>query len=511
MSPGVTLLLESTGIGVVGLITQYFLYVRPAQQARKREAEAFAEQLQREAELRINAAILESKTEVLRTKERYDEELKTREASLTRLEERLASKDEALEARRASLTDRESLLHTELRSLSEHRSALERRAASIQDELQRIAKMTREAARDALMKSVEEEFREQAARRAEFVQRNLLADAERKARSVVLDVIQNRTVEYVSEATLSVLELPSEDMKGRIIGREGRNIRAFEQVTGVDLIIDDTPEAVVISCFDPLRREAARMTLTKLMTDGRIHPALIEEVHQASLAELERSVREAAERAAERAAVTNLTAATMDALGKLRYRTSYAQNVLDHSVEVSKLARGLAEELGLDAEIARRAGFLHDIGKALDGDWQGPHAITGMEFLKTQGESEPVLIAVGAHHHDIEPSTAEAILVIIADTISAARPGARRESLDQYVKRLTALEAIANSFPGIEKSYALQAGREVRLIVKPNEVDDLEAARLAKGVAQRIEGELDYPGQVKVTVIRETRHQEIAR
>jgi ribonuclease Y len=361
------------------------------------------------------------------------------------------------------------------------------------------------------MKAIEDEFRGQAAKRAADLERSMVAEAERRAKAVVLDVMQRHVVSYVSEATMSVIELPSEDMKGRIIGREGRNIRSFEQVTGVDLIIDDTPEAVVISSFDPLRREAARLTLLRLMKDGRIHPALIEEVHQSSLAELEKTVREAGERAAERAQVCDLTPRTIEAMGRLRFRASYAQNVLEHSVEVSRLAKGLAEELGLDVEVARRAGFLHDIGKALDGQSEGPHALAGMEFLKTQGESDAVLLAVGAHHHDIEPTSAEAIIVIVADSISASRPGARRESLDQYVKRLEALEGLANAFPGVERSYALQAGREIRLIVRPDEVDDLGASRLAKDVAQKIEASLEYPGQVKVTVIRETRFQDLAR
>ncbi|RYG45370.1 HDIG domain-containing protein, partial [bacterium] len=275
--------------------------------------------------------------------------------------------------------------------------------------------------------------------------------------------------------------------------------------------IDDTPEAVVISCFDPVRREVARLTLMNLMLDGRIHPSRIEELHEKASAEVERMVREAGEKAAERANVSGLTPKTVETLGRLRFRTSYAQNVLDHSVEVARLAENLAYELGLNAEIAKRAGLLHDIGKALGPEWEGPHAVTGMDFLRTQGEKEPVLLAVGAHHNDIEPTSAESVLVIIADSISAARPGARRESLENYLKRLTSLEEIASSFPGVDRTYAVQAGREVRLIVKPEQVDDLGAARLANDVARRIEKDLDFPGQIKVTVIRETRTTEVAK
>jgi ribonuclease Y len=338
-----------------------------------------------------------------------------------------------------------------------------------------------------------------------------MADAERKAKKAVLDVIQRNAVDYVTEATLAVVELPSEDMTGRIIGREGRNIRAFEQVTGVDLIIDETPEAVVISCFDPVRRETARLALMNLMVDGRIHPGRIEELYEKAQIEVARSLIEAGERASERANVPGLHPRVIEMMGRLRFRTSYAQNVLDHSVEVSHLASNLASELGLNAELAKRAGLLHDIGKALGSEWEGPHALTGMEFLRSYGERDAVLHAVGAHHYEIEPNSPEAIVVIIADTISAARPGARRENLDNYLKRLSSLESLANAFPGVDRSYAVQAGREIRLIVKPTEVDDLGAARLANEVARAIERELEYPGQIKVTVIRETRAQQTAK
>lgn len=361
------------------------------------------------------------------------------------------------------------------------------------------------------MERVTQEFTDVAAQKARQIEAEAIADAERKAKQTVLNVIQRSVVDYVTEATLAVVELPSEDMKGRIIGRDGRNIRSFEQITGVDLIIDETPEAVVISCFDPVRRETARLTLMNLMVDGRIHPGRIEELFEKAKEEVGRMIKDAGEKAAERANVTGLPARVVETLGRLRFRTSYAQNVLDHSVEVAKLCANLAAELGLNVEVAKRAGLLHDIGKALGVEWEGPHALTGMEFLRSLGEKDNVLNAVGAHHHEIEPATPESHLVIIADTISAARPGARRENLENYLKRLTALEALANSFPGVERSYAVQAGREIRLIVKPEMLDDLAAARLATDVAAKIESEMEYPGQIKVTVIRETRSIGVAK
>jgi ribonuclease Y len=349
------------------------------------------------------------------------------------------------------------------------------------------------------------------ARRAKEAESQLMVDVDRRARKHLLDVMQRSIVDYVTEATIAVVEIPNEEMKGRIIGREGRNIRSFEQITGVDLIIDETPEAVVISSFDPVRREIARLALMNLMIDGRIHPGRIEELHEKATQEVSRMIREAGERAATRANVSGLTPRVIETLGKLRFRTSYAQNVLDHSVEVSRMAENIAHELGLNPEVAKRAGLLHDIGKALGPEFEGPHALTGMEFLRSQNERESVLHAVGAHHYEIEPNSPEAVAVIIADTISAARPGARRENLENYFKRLTTLEALANDFPGVHRSYAVQAGREIRLIVKPDELDDLGAARLAAAVAKKIETDLDYPGQVKVTVIREFRKTEIAK
>ncbi|RYG36474.1 ribonuclease Y [bacterium] len=491
------------GTGLTSMATVWLAILRP-QLAALKEA-------RQDEERKGEKVRQEMRAEAIELRAKVEEEHKERQATLARTDDRLCVKEEALDTRRAAMESREAEMVREQKALLEKEEAIDRRLRQVEEEFQKVANLTKPQARDLYLKRIETEFREIGTRRAKDAEAQAVLDAERRAKKVVLDAMQRSVVEYVTEATLAVVELPSEDMKGRIIGREGRNIRAFEQTTGVDLIIDDTPEAVVISCFDPVRREVARLTLMNLMLDGRIHPSRIEELHEKASAEVERMVREAGEKAAERANVSGLTPKTIETLGRLRFRTSYAQNVLDHSVEVARLAENLAYELGLNAEIAKRAGLLHDIGKALGPEWEGPHATTGMDFLRTQGEKEPVLLAVGAHHNDIEPTSAESVLVIIADSISAARPGARRESLENYLKRLTSLEEIASSFPGVDRTYAVQAGREVRLIVKPEQVDDLGAARLANDVARRIEKDLDFPGQIKVTVIRETRTTEVAK
>lgn len=504
------------GIGIAAVISAglYLLWLRPiikSARHEREEAEFLQRKLEKETELRLNEASLNAKQEALSIRERLEEEFREKRAQLSKHEEKLHTRDEMVEKRRSQLEDREVALSFEQKKVAARSEDLEKRALSINTELERVAKLKRDDAKAILLKQVEEEFRAVAAKKGRDLEEQIVKDAERKAKQVVLDTIQRSVVDYVTEATLAVVELPSEDMKGRIIGREGRNIRAFEQVTGVDLIVDETPEAVVISCFDPIRRETARLTLMNLMIDGRIHPSRIEELYEKAGNEVDRMIRDAGERALDRANVHGLSPRVVEMLGRLRFRTSYAQNVLDHSVEVSRLCGMLASELGLNSEIAKRAGLLHDIGKALGPEWEGPHALTGMEFLRGHGEKEAILLAVGAHHHDIDPSSPEAKLVIIADSISAARPGARRENLENYLKRLTALEALANSFPGVERSYAVQAGREIRMIVKPGEVDDLGAARMANDVAKRIESELEYPGQIKVTVIRETRVQDLAK
>ena len=492
------------GSGIYGLL------LRPTA-LKSRQDRAEAEDAVRHAQEEGRKALLAVKEEALRLREKTEREHRERLAALQKAEERLCAREDALDSRRAAIDARESDLVRDARSLAERTGDVDLRMKEADEELARVANLDKPKARELYLKRLDAEFRPAGAQRAKEVETQSIAEAERKAKKVVLDVIERHVGDYTTEATTAVVELPSEDMKGRIIGREGRNIRAFEGTTGVDLIVDETPEAVVISCFDPVRRETARLTLMNLMLDGRIHPGRIEELHEKATQEVERMIREAGERAAERVGIASLPAKVVETMGRLRFRTSYAQNVLDHSVEVSKLAGALAHELGLNAEVAKRAGFLHDIGKALGPEWEGPHALTGMEFLRSQDEKEPILHVVGAHHHDLEPATPEAVLVIVADTLSAARPGARRENLENHIKRLTSLEAIANSFPGVDRAYAVQAGREVRLIVRPETVDDLGARRLALQVAKKIEGELEYPGQIKVTVIRETRASEIAK
>ncbi len=502
------------GIGIVTVLLALWGWVRPLYlQAMKAQQDAAAteKRIQQESELHKNALLLEAKESAIKIREQAEAEAREKLAALAKTEDRLCAKDESLELRRTHLEERENNLARDIRNLSEKENSIEGRIKDIDLEMQRISELNKDQARELYLSQIESEFSEIGLRRAKEVEAQAVLEAEKKAKKIVLDVMQRSVVDYVTEATLAVVELPSEDMKGRIIGREGRNIRAFEQVTGVDLIIDETPEAVVISCFDPVRRETARLALMNLMVDGRIHPGRIEELYEKAQVEVNRMILEAGERASERANVPGLSPKVIETMGRLRFRTSYAQNVLDHSVEVARLAESLAAEMGLNTEVAKRAGLLHDIGKALGPEWEGPHAITGMEYLRTTGERESVLHAVGAHHHEIEPVTAEAVLVIIADSISAARPGARRENLENYLKRLTSLETLANSFDGVERSYAVQAGREIRLIVKPQEVDDLGAARLANEVAKKIEKDLEYPGQIKVTVIRETRIQQIAK
>jgi ribonuclease Y len=416
-----------------------------------------------------------------------------------------------LERQEARLYERESHLESRMDAVREAQRAADERLKEVDAELQRVANLGKSQARDLYLKRLEPEFRDIAARRALEIQAETTRPIENLAKKLLIETMQRNSASYLSEATTAVVELPNDEMKGRLIGREGRNIRAFEQITGVDLIIDETPETVLISCFDPVRRETARLALMNLMVDGRIHPGRIEELFEKAQQEVERTIREAGERAAERAQVNGLPLQVLETMGRLRFRTSLAQNVLDHSVEVSHLAQMFAQELGLNAEVAKRAGFLHDIGKALGPEFEGPHALTGMQYLRDSGEKDIVLNAIGAHHREIEPESPEAELVILADTLSASRPGARREALEVYIKRLSALETVANSFPGVVRSYAVQAGREIRLIVKPEEIDDLAAKRLAHQVARRLEMEIEISGQIRVTVIRETRVTEIAR
>lgn len=494
------ILIEALALLVVFAVG-YRLWLRPSA----------LEGARREAELEAKQIVVEAKEEMLKHQQQADSDLREKRQELTTLQNKLAALQESLDSRERSLASQEADFETRKAELESEFAKLESLRLEWTDKIESVSGMNKQQARKHYMSEIESSLRDEANRLAKQIEQEAVRMSDERAKKLVLETVQRASVEYVTEATLAVVDLPSEDMKGRIIGREGRNIRAFEQVTGVDLIIDETPEAVVISCFDPVRREVARLTLMNLMLDGRIQPVRIEELYEKAKLEVERMIFEAGDRAVERAGVTGLNHATLEVLGKLRFRTSYGQNVLDHSVEVAKFAANMAAELGFNVEIARRAGLLHDIGKALSPEWEGPHALVGMEFLKQQGETEAVTHAVGAHHHEIEPATPEAHLVIVADSISAARPGARRESLDNFIKRLSQLEELAMEFPGVDRSFAIHAGRELRLLVRPGEVDDLGAAKLAGDVARKIESEMEYPGQIRVTVIRETRVQDVAR
>lgn len=383
----------------------------------------------------------------------------------------------------------------------------EQRLVSKESELQRVSGLSKDEAKEELIQFVVKQAEIEATERSREIEENILADSKKH----LLDAMERTAMQYAVENTTALVELPSEDVKGRIIGREGRNIRSFEQITGVDLIIDETPEAVMISSFDPVRRETARLTLINLIVDGRIHPARIEELHDKAKKEVHRMILESANKATSQASVSKLPKPVLEALGKLRFRSSYAQNVLDHSVEVALLGSKIAYELGYNVEVVKRSGLLHDIGKALGEEWEGPHALTGMAFLKQYQESEIVLNAVGAHHREIEPTSPEAQIVIIADILSASRPGARRENLDAYLKRMTALEALANSFPGVERSYAVQAGREIRVVVKPEVLTDAQSRTLATELGTAIKAQMEVPGQIKIVVLRESRFTEIVK
>ncbi|MFS8627910.1 MAG: ribonuclease Y [Limnochordales bacterium] len=474
-------------------------------------AKLILEQAERNAEAKVREALVTAKEEAVRLRQEVEQELRERRHELQRLEGRLLQKEEALDRRHAQLERREEQLNRRAEALERKHAEADRLIQQQRAELERLSGLTAEEAKQYLLKTVEEEIRHDMAVMIREMEQQAKEEAEKRARNVIGLAIQRLAADYVSEATVSVVTLPSDDMKGRIIGREGRNIRTLEAQTGVDLIIDDTPEAVVLSGFDPVRREIARIALEKLIADGRIHPARIEEMVAKARKEVEENIRHEGEQACIAANVHGLHPELVRLLGRLKYRYSYGQNVLKHSIEVAHIAAMMAAELGCDVKVARRAGLLHDIGKAVDHEAEGTHVEIGVELLRRYRESEEVIHAVECHHGDKEPQTVEAMLVAAADAISAARPGARRESLANYIKRLERLEAIANSFEGVEKAYAIQAGREIRIMVKPDKVDDDMAAIMARNIVKRIESELQYPGQIKVTVIRETRVVEYAK
>lgn len=466
---------------------------------------------QKRAEEHKKEKLLEVKEEIIKLKNELDREIRDRRNELVRSERRLAQREEAFDKKSDNLDVREENLNkkqTEIQTMEEEARALLQKQ---QGELERIGSMTQDEARHVLTSRIQKEAYHDAAVKVREIEANAKEEAEKKARNIITMAIQKCAADHVAETTVSVVTLPNDDMKGRIIGREGRNIRALETATGVDLIIDDTPEAVIVSAFDPVRREVARIALEKLILDGRIHPARIEEMVEKAQKEVDNQIREAGEQAVFETGQHNIHHELVRLLGRMRYRTSYGQNVLKHSIEVSHLASVMAAELGADVQLAKRAGLLHDIGKAVDHEAEGTHVTLGAELARKYRESPDVVHAIMAHHNDVEPATVEAVLVQAADAISAARPGARRESLENYIKRLEKLEEISNSFPGVEKCYAIQSGREVRIMVKPDDITDAGTIVLAKEIAKRIEREMEYPGQIKVNVIRETRAIDFAK
>lgn len=499
---------------IIGLLIGYLLR-KNVGESKIGSAEQKAQNLILDAE---NAAenikkekILEAKEETHRLKSDLENEIRDRRKEVEKSERRILQREENIEKKLENIERREDGLSKRERSMNEKHQKIDEYLAKQVEELEKISGYTQEEAKQILLDEVEKDIRKDASAMITQVETEAKDEADKRAREIVTMAIQRCAADQVAETTVSVVPLPSDDMKGRIIGREGRNIRAIETLTGVDLIIDDTPEAVILSGFDPIRREIARIALEKLITDGRIHPARIEEMVQKATKEVNNIIKEEGEQACFETGVHNLHPEMVKLLGRLKYRTSYGQNVLKHSIEVSLLAGLMASELGYDPRLAKRAGLLHDIGKSIDHEVEGTHVEIGANICKKYKESWKVVNAVQAHHGDVEPTTMEAVLVAAADALSAARPGARRETLESYIKRLESLEEIANTTKGVDKSYAIQAGREIRIAVKPNQVKDDEVPMLAREIAKKIEGELEYPGQIKVNVIRETRATDYAK
>ena len=465
----------------------------------------------RTAETKKREAILEAKEETLRMKNESEKETRERRNEVQRYEKRVLSKEEAVDKKADTLERREASLTVKEEELKKKRAEADRLLGQRVQELERISGLTSEQAKEYLLKTVEDEVKTDTAKLYKELESRAKEDAGKKAREYVVTAIQRCAVDYVAESTISVVQLPNDEMKGRIIGREGRNIRTLETMTGVDLIIDDTPEAVILSGFDPIRREIARIALEKLIVDGRIHPARIEEMVEKAHKEVEAIIREEGESACYEVGVHGIHPELIKLLGRMKYRTSYGQNALKHSIEVAHLAGFLAGEVGVDVRIAKRAGLLHDIGKSIDHEMEGSHVQIGADLCRKYKESPTIINAVEAHHGDVEPETLVACLVQAADTISAARPGARRETLETYTKRLKQLEDITNGFKGVEKSFAIQAGREIRIMVVPEQVSDSDMVLMARDIAKQIETELEYPGQIKVSLIRESRAVDYAK
>ncbi len=479
--------------------------------AAEEQAGKIMEDARKQAEAAKKEKLLEARDEIHKARQEHEREMRERRREIDRLERRVLQKEEVIETKTASIEKKEHRLADREKEIEKNKEDLQMVLSQQLKELERISGLSFDEAKQLLLDNVEQKIRQDMAILMKNVEAEAREEADQRAKNIVTLAIQKCAADVVSETTVSVVPLPNDEMKGRIIGREGRNIRNFETLTGVDLIIDDTPEAVILSSFDPVRREIARVALENLVSDGRIHPARIEEMVDKAQKNVEQQIIESGKQACFDAGVHNMHPELIKMLGRLRYRTSYGQNVLRHSMEVSYLAGVMAAELGCDVALAKRGGLLHDIGKAMDHEISGPHVEIGVDLAKKYREGREVIHCIEAHHGDVEPHSIEAVLVQAADAISASRPGARRETLETYIKRLEKLENLADSFSGVEKSFAIQAGREIRIIVKPEEIDDLKALTMVKDIAKQIEQELDYPGQIKVVLIRETRSVEYAK
>ena len=501
----ITLIVLAAGVGI-GYILKQSLVEKELERDKTKTNSLLEEAQKRATELELRA-----KNQALEIRQAAEAEIVRRRTEVNREEDRLQKRREELDIRTDRLEKRDQMLNKRQSALDRRTNEIDRLHAQHMEELQRISQMSLEEARGLLLAEVEKDTRNDMARIIRQVEAEAREEGDQRAREIITAAIQRVASEHVSEVTTSVVPLPADEMKGRIIGRNGRNIHAFEHAAGVDVIVDDTPEAVTISCFDPVRREIARRALAKLVIDGRIHPAHIEKVLKNEQKEVDRDIAEAGSQAAYDAGVAGLHPELLKTLGRLKYRTSYGQNQLSHAVETAHIAAMLAAEVGVDVEVAKAGALLHDLGKAIDHNVEGTHAQIGAELARRFGVNSKVVNAIASHHHEIDQESVEAAIVEAADAISGARPGARRESLEQYIKRVRALEDIANSFKGVNQSYALQAGREVRIFVKPEEIDDLDSVRLARDIAKNIEESMQYPGQIKVTVIRETRTVDYAK